>query len=72
VVLDEQQDHRGVDHQPVCQRIEDAAEVRLHLPAPREEAVDLVGDAGDPEHDKRVGGRLTPDDELRADVAAER
>jgi formimidoylglutamate deiminase len=53
VVLHEQEDHRGVDHQTVGQGIEDSAEVRFHLPAPRKEPVDLVGDAGDTEDDAR-------------------
>jgi formimidoylglutamate deiminase len=51
VVLHEQENHGGVDHQPVGERVEDPAEVRLHLPAPRKEAVDLVGDAGDTKDD---------------------
>ena len=42
---------RGVDHQPVGERVGDLAEARLDVPAAREEAVDLVGDAGDAEDD---------------------
>ena len=41
-----EQDHRRVDHQPVGERVGDLAERRLDVPAAREEAVDLVGDAG--------------------------
>src|SRR4051812_24304015 len=51
VVGQVEQDHRSVDHQPVRQRIEDPAELGLDVPAPGEEAVDLVGDARDPEDD---------------------
>src|SRR2546421_5314315 len=53
VVLDEEQDHRGIDHQPVRERVEDPAEVRLDAPAPCQVAVDLVGDTRDAEHDPR-------------------
>ena len=48
-----EQDHRGVDHQPVGERVGDLAELRLDVPAAREPAVDLVGDAGDAEDDRR-------------------
>ena len=51
MVLDEEHDHRRVDHQAIRERIEDAPEVGLDVPATREEAVDLVGDAGDTEDD---------------------
>ena len=37
-------DHRGVDHQPVGERVGVLAELRLDVPAAREPAVDLVGD----------------------------
>ena len=43
-VLEEEQDHRGVDHQPVGERVGVLAELRLDVPAPREPAVDLIGD----------------------------
>ena len=49
---DEQDDGR-VDHQPVGERIGDLAELGLDVPAAREPAVDLVGDAGDAEDDGR-------------------
>src|SRR5205807_10551211 len=51
VVLDEEEDHSRVDHQPVGKRVEDPAEGGLHAPASREEAVDLISDAGDTEDD---------------------
>jgi formimidoylglutamate deiminase len=51
VVLDEEKNHRRVDHQPVGERIEDAAEVGLDVPPPGQIPVDLVGYAGDPEDD---------------------
>ena len=48
--------HGRIDHQPVGERVGDLAERRLDVPAPREEAVDLVGDAGDREDDRRGPG----------------
>src|SRR5581483_2504600 len=50
--VDEEQ-HRRVDHQAVSERVRDLAERRLDAPPAREEAVDLVRDAGDPEDDRR-------------------
>ena len=49
LALEREQDRRGVDHQPVGERVGDLAELRLHVPAPREEAVDLVGHPRDEE-----------------------
>ena len=46
-------DHRRVDHQPVGERVGVLSELRLDVPAPREPAVDLVGDRGDAEDDPR-------------------
>ena len=46
------EDHCRVDHQPVGERVGELAEGRLDVPAPREEAVHLVGDPGDPEDDR--------------------
>ena len=55
----DEQDHRGVDHQPVGERVGDLPEARLDMPAAREEAVDLVCDAGDAEDDpRRPAGRV--------------
>ena len=50
-VVRDEQDHRGIDHQPVGERVGELAEPRLDVPAAREEAVHLVGDAGDAEDD---------------------
>ena len=44
-----EQDDRDVDHQPVGERVGELAELGLDLPAPREPAVDLVGDPGERE-----------------------
>ena len=43
------QDHGGVDHQPVGERVGELPEVRLDVPATGEKAVHLVGDPGDAE-----------------------
>ena len=43
----DEEDDGGVDHQPVGERVGDLAELRLDMPAAREPAVHLVGDAGD-------------------------
>ena len=53
VVGHEEEDHGRVDHQPVGERVGHLAELRLDPPATRQEAVDLVGDAGDAEDDPR-------------------
>ena len=58
MVRDEEHDDRGVDHQPVGERVGDTAEVRLDTPPAREETVDLVGDPGDGEDD--AGGPAVP------------
>ena len=50
VVIGEE-NHGRVDHQPIGERVRDLPEPRLDAPAPREEAVDLVGDACDEEDD---------------------
>src|SRR5919108_3231259 len=47
-----EEDHGGIDHQTVGQRVGDLAKGRLDFPAPREPAVDLVGDARDAEDDR--------------------
>ena len=49
----DEEDHGRVDHQPVGERVGDLAELRLDLPAAREPAVHLVGDAGVGEDDRR-------------------
>ena len=49
----DEEDDRGVDHQPVGEWVGHLAELRLDLPAAREPAVHLVGDAGDREDDRR-------------------
>ena len=51
-----EQDHRRIDHQAVGQRVGELAEARLDVPAPRQPAVDLVGDPGHAEQD-RAGDR---------------
>ena len=48
-----EQHDRDVDQEPVGERVGDLAEPRLHVPAPREEAVDLVGQRCRPEQDRR-------------------
>ena len=48
-----EQEDRHVDHQAVGQRVGELAEARLDVPAPREPAVDLVGDAGERENARR-------------------
>ena len=40
----DEHDDGGVDHQPVGERVRDLAELRLDVPAPRQVAVELVGD----------------------------
>ena len=40
----EHEDRRSPDHEPVGERVGDGAEPRLHVPAPREVAVELVGE----------------------------
>ena len=47
-----EEDDRDVDQQPVGKRIGDLPELRLDVPAPGEEAVDLVGDRGRGEEDR--------------------
>ena len=56
----DEEDHGGVDHQPVGERVGDLPEARLDAPAPGEEAVDLVGDAGDREDDPAGQLRASP------------
>src|SRR5262249_58302956 len=46
--------------QPIGERVEDPAEVRLDAPAPSKEAVDLVGDPRHAEDDSRRPARLSP------------
>ena len=53
VVDSDEEDDCGVDHQPVGERVCDLAELGFHVPAAREPAVHLVGDAGDGEDDRR-------------------
>ena len=59
-VVDGEEDHGGVDHQPVGERVGELPEVRLDVPAAREEAVHLVGDRGDAEDDARRPARVVP------------
>ncbi len=59
-VVVREEDHGGVDHEPVGERVGDLPEMRLDVPAPGEVAVHLVGDAGDPEHDPRRPARIVP------------
>src|SRR4051794_9224229 len=74
----DQQQHRGVDHQAVGERIGDLPELRLDVPAPREKPVDLVGHARDPEDDRRwpgvaaVGRRDQPDEDRDQDDPEDR
>ena len=46
-------DHRGVDHQPVGERVGVLPELGLDVPAAGEPAVDLVGGTGNREDDRR-------------------
>ena len=72
-----EQDDGGVDHQAVGERIGDLAELGLDVPAAREPPVDLVGDAGDAEDDRRrpavaaVGDEEQHDEDRDQDQAAD-
>jgi hypothetical protein len=55
-----EQDDGRVDHQPVGQRVGDLAEVGLDPPAPRQVAVQLVGDPGGGEHESRPASFALP------------
>ena len=57
-VVDGEEDHGCVDHQPVGERVGELPETRLDVPAAREEAVHLVGDRGDAEDDPRRPARV--------------
>ena len=70
LALERKQNRGGVDHQPVRKRVGDPSELGFHVPAPREEAVDLVCHPCDEEDPARgparaVVGADVDDDEDR-------
>ena len=54
MVLEDEENDRGIDHQTVGERVGDPAEVGLDVPAAGEPAIDLVGDSGGGEDDRRA------------------
>ena len=64
LALQREQDRRRVDHQPVGEWICELPELRLDVPAAREEAVDLIGHARDEEDPAGGPARAV----VRADV----